>query len=115
LESNKLVRPPVKYGSKRDAVNVLTTSRLGAMFGDKAMEQGRPLPNRPLPLYQGKVPSVPLGNAVAGNVGKGGCGAGRTIYGQGGSQSATPTAKPMPGSRDTLSEFGRDVPGRGRR
>jgi hypothetical protein len=29
---------------------------------------------------------VPFGNAVALNVGKGGCGTGRTIYGQAGSQ-----------------------------
>ena len=49
-----------------------------------------------------------LGNALATNVGKGAPGAGRTLYGQCGSQgSYGPVAgTPRPPSRDILSEFG---------
>jgi hypothetical protein len=38
--------------------------------------------------------SVPLGNAVAGNVGKGGPGTGRKLYGKSGSQCQTGPANP---------------------
>jgi hypothetical protein len=40
-----------------------------------------------------------------------GPGSGRTVYGSG-SQSPTPQAKPMPEGRNTLAEYGNDIPGR---
>jgi hypothetical protein len=40
-----------------------------------------------------------------------GPGSGRTVYGSG-SQSPTLQAKEMPKGRDTLSEYGKDIPGR---
>jgi hypothetical protein len=43
-----------------------------------------------------------------------GPGSGRTIY-KHGTQTANPPATGMPAGRDILSEYGRDVPGKGRR
>jgi hypothetical protein len=51
---------------------------------------------------------VPFGNAVALNVGKGGCGTGRTLYGQAGSQGthgSTNPGNPRPNPRrDALEQ-----------
>jgi hypothetical protein len=55
-----------------------------------------------------------IANASKGPAGAGPGGYGRTIYAKG-SQSPTPSTNPMPAGRDTLSEYGPDVPGRGRR
>jgi hypothetical protein len=53
--------------------------------------------------------SVPLGNALATNVGAGGPGTGRTLYGQSGSQGQYGSGGPLkPGGRDILSDFGPD-------
>jgi hypothetical protein len=49
---------------------------------------------------------VPFGNEVALNVGKGGCGTGRTLYGQAGSQGthgATNPGSPRPPGRGILT------------
>ena len=43
-----------------------------------------------------------------------GPGANRTIY-KSGSQSPTPQAREMAAGRDILSEYGRDIPGKGKR
>jgi hypothetical protein len=51
------------------------------------------------------VGTVPLGNEVAKNVGRGGAGTGRKLYGQSGSQQqyGAPEGKPAPkGGRDAL-------------
>jgi hypothetical protein len=54
-----------------------------------------------------------IANATKGPSGAGPGGYGRTIF-RSGSQSPTPPAREMPKGRDTLSEFGPDVPGRRR-
>ena len=69
------------------------------------------------PMYGGKMPGVgatKLGNEVALNVGGGGVGTGRTLYGQSGvqGQHGPAAGKPAPEGRDILREFGPDVPGR---
>jgi hypothetical protein len=53
---------------------------------------------------------VKLGNEVALNVGPGGCGTGRTLYGQSSSQGQHgPVAgNPKPAGRPILSEYGPD-------
>jgi hypothetical protein len=59
---------------------------------------------------------VKLGNEVALNVGPGGCGTGRTLYGQAGSQGqhGAVAGSPKPQGRPILSQYGPDykVPGR---
>jgi hypothetical protein len=63
---------------------------------------------KPEPVTKGRG-YEPL-KGVADNT-KVGPGAGRTIY-RSGSQQPTPPAREMPKGRDTLAEFGRDIPGR---
>jgi hypothetical protein len=57
-----------------------------------------------------------MGNKVALNVGKGGPGAGRTLYGKSGVQgqhgSVNPGQSRLGAGGDILREFGPDVPGR---
>jgi hypothetical protein len=85
-------------------------------------QQGMAVQFRKEPLQQGphsgyepgKTGSTGIANASKGPAGAGPGGYGRTIY-KSGSQSPTPPAREMPAGRNTLSEFGRDVPGRGRR
>jgi hypothetical protein len=82
---------------------------LGAMQGSHVTEQGGRETS-----YQGQrlhnpernFQPTPFGNEVALNVGKGGCGTGRTLYGQSGSQGqhGSPSAgNPPPNAqRDAL-------------
>jgi hypothetical protein len=74
---------------------------------------------KPEPMLSGKgyeskaMGSTGIANARKGHAGPGPGGGGRTIY-KSGSQSPTPPTHGMPAGRDTLSEFGPDVPGRRR-
>jgi len=96
----------VRYGSPRREVNKVAVSMLGAQQGSHAMNQAKELNRKLEPFYGKAVPSVPLGNQVAGNVvGRAGPGAVRTVYACG-TQSATPAPKPMPEGRQILSQFG---------
>jgi hypothetical protein len=86
ITSTKNVRPPVKAGPpSANKINPGGAAQLGS-----AEYQN------PTPLKAGTMPKVPLGNAVALNVGKGGPGAGRSVH-RAGSQSATPQAIPIDG------------------
>ena len=65
------------------------------------------------PMYSGKMAGVgatKLGNEVALNVGSGGPGAGRTLYGQSGTnaQHGPVAGKPAPAGKDILNNFGPD-------
>jgi hypothetical protein len=63
------------------------------------------------PLHSGRsFQPVKFGNEVALNVGKGGCGTGRTIYktGSQGTQGTTNPGNPRPQGRDILSSYGPD-------
>lgn len=119
LTSNKLVRPPVRTGAPAMGVRPGYPDQLGSMKGNHAMDRGD-VPAKLTPMQTVKPPiSVPLGNQVAGNVGAGGPGAGRTVMrsgsqgqhgavnpGEGGSRPSRVTGK------DILSDFG---PERGKR
>lgn len=84
-----------------------------------AAQQGMAVQFRKEPLQQspgsGYEPkpmgSTGIANVRQGHAGPGPGGGNRTIY-KSGSQSPTASAHGMPACRDTLSEFGRDVPGR---
>jgi hypothetical protein len=80
-------------------------------------QQGRAVAFEKSPITQGKgyepkpMASTGIAGARQGHAGAGPGGGGRTIY-KSGSQSPIPPAHGMPPGRDTLSEFGPDVPGR---
>jgi hypothetical protein len=79
---------------------------MAVQFRKEALQQG------PGSGYEPKsMASTGIANARQGHAGPGPGGGNRTIY-KSGSQSPTPTAHGMPPGRDTLSEYGRDVPGR---
>jgi hypothetical protein len=107
LKSNKLVQSTKwKQEPKAKAVNPASASTLGmaVQFPKPKLETG--------PGYQTKPQgSTGIANARQGHSGAGPGGGNRTIYGSG-SQSPTPQAREMPKGRDTLSEYGKDIPGR---
>jgi hypothetical protein len=110
INSNKTVQS--KSGGKVEprarAVNVEAVAQQGrsTAFPKREMFNG--------PGYTPqKVGSTGIANASRGPTGAGPGGYGRTIY-KSGSQSATPQAREMSPGRDTLSEYGPDVPGRRR-
>jgi hypothetical protein len=83
-----------------------------------AAQQGLAVQFRKEPLtQQGKgynpsaMGSTGIANARQGPSGAGPGGGGRTIY-KSGSQSPTPPAREMPEGRNTLAEYGPDIPGR---
>jgi hypothetical protein len=80
---------------------------LGAMQGNKVTSKPGTTSYKGEPLHGGRsFQPVPFGNAVALNVGKGGCGTGRKLYGQAGSQgqhgNVNPGNPPPNSRRDAL-------------
>jgi hypothetical protein len=71
-------------------------------------QQGAATQFRKEELYRGKGYQTPKGVTDPTKVGPG---AGRTIH-RSGSQSATPPAREMPEGRNTLAEYGPEVPGK---
>jgi hypothetical protein len=89
ISSNKLVRPGQKHGQSARAQNPKGVAQYGTHRGNHAMNDPKVLHGdvEKVPMGRmGGVGSQPLGNEVARNVGKGGCGTGRTLYGKGGTQ-----------------------------
>jgi len=97
----------VQYGKNSSSTNVINPA--------SADQMGQAVAFRKEPLVMGTAAQVPLGNRIAGNVGKGGPGTGRTLYGQGGTQSRTPAPAPVGPTRDTMAEFGPEISGPSRR
>jgi hypothetical protein len=121
IRSKNVRRQPVRYGQSAQEKKVRGVSQIGQSMGNHATQSGRILTRAVEPVRGGPIPgvgSIKLGNEVARNVGKGGCGTGRTLYGQSGTQGthgpvnlgrSTPT-------RDILNDFGPDSASlRGRR
>jgi hypothetical protein len=97
LASNKLVQSrSAKTEPKSHKVSVPAIAQIGraVQFEKPKLEAGRGL--------QPKGPTSNLGQ---------GPGANRVLHPHG-SQQRTPEAREMPKGRDTLREFGRDIPGR---
>src|SRR2546430_16218351 len=86
-----------------------------AMSPEAVAQQGAATAFRKPPLVQGagytpaKVGPTGIGKATV-RPDTPGPGSGRTTYASG-SQGSTPPAREMPKGRDTLAEFGRDIPG----
>jgi hypothetical protein len=105
------VSPPVRYGQARKEKRVAAVSQIGQAMGNHVTDRRQVV--NPIERFEGRQGiSVPLGNEVARNVGKGGCGTGRVLYGQSGSQGmhGSPAQGNPPERRDILSEFGRESP-----
>ena len=104
------VEKPVKAGTGPRSARPAGVSQLGQMQGDHSTAHGgAPTGYKGERLHHDNrtFQPVPFGNEVALNVGKGGCGTGRTLYGQAGSQGthgATNPGSPRPNARrDALS------------
>jgi hypothetical protein len=95
--SNKLVQVGVKSGPPRtNVVSPASANQLGASVAFR---------KDPLPI--GTAPQVPLGNALATNVGAGGPGKGRTVQKSGSQGLHGPVAgAPRPMGPDILSQYG---------
>jgi hypothetical protein len=113
IASKQHVQTPVRTGSGSHSTRPAGVAQIGTMYGDRATNRadstgytGERLHSPARDFQPGK-----FGNEVALNVGKGGPGKGRTLYGQSGQQgmhgSPAPGNPPAQG-RDTLSEFGPD-------
>ena len=85
LGSRNVVRPGVVVGARGREVGPRGVSQIGSAMGNHATETARKLSGAVEAVHRAPQPAngpggVPLGNAVALNVGKGGCGTGRTLY-----------------------------------
>jgi hypothetical protein len=107
--SRVVTERPVRTGSGSRGTNPGGVGQLGQKQGDH-ITRGGSSGYRGDPLHTGRsFQPVPFGNEVALNVGKGGCGTGRTLYGQAGSQGlhgGTNPGNPRPQQGDILSNYG---------
>src|SRR6516164_5415593 len=106
---NKNVRPSVRTGTGSYGTHPGGVAQLGQHVGDKATHgnsKGSGYRGEPLHNNRSFQP-VKFGNEVALNVGKGGPGTGRNLYGQSGSQgchgSVAPGNPPPNRQRDALN------------
>jgi hypothetical protein len=106
--SRVTVSPGVRKGAPATGVRPAAVSQFGSSLGDHSTNSPKALRGA-AEKYKTATPiSVPLGNEVALNVGKGGAGTGRTIY-KTGSQAGMPsTPRAIGPTKDTLAEFGAD-------
>jgi hypothetical protein len=85
IASKQHVRKPVRTGQQRERVVPAGVAQIGQRQGNHVTNKGSTGYGGANLLAGTGYPSK-LGNQVALNVGKGGCGTGRTLYGQAGSQ-----------------------------
>lgn len=102
-----------RYGNRASIVNPRSVSQIGSSIGNKSTETGKVRGNPTEVFYQGRKPAggpggVPLGNEIATNVGGGGPGKGRNLWGKSGTNCVTGPVNPgvpenRPRGRDTLA------------
>jgi len=106
-KSRQITERPVKTGTGSRGTRPAGVAMFGQMQGSH-VTRGEESSYRGEPLHGGRsFNPVPFGNEVALNVGKGGCGTGRTIYSSGsqsGSSGHGPSnpGTPRPQARDIL-------------
>lgn len=114
--SKNVVKSPVKNGQVAKSMREKGVAQIGSALGNHATAKGAKLNRavesiRGAPQPRGGPGGVPLGNALAMNVGKGGPGAGRTVHATGGQGQRGPVAGgPKPAGRDILGAFGSESP-----
>ena len=110
ISSRVVKQVDIKSGSPNlTAYSPRGVSQIGAAQGSRLDRAGSfTTRNSALPYSDGQRKDfVPLGNALTNNVGRGGPGSGRTLYGQGGTQQQHgPATGPAPvQGRDIFREF----------
>jgi hypothetical protein len=114
--SRQHVEKPIRTGSGSRGTNPGGVGQLGNMQGSH-VTRGEESNYRGDPLHGGRsFQPVKFGNEVALNVGKGGCGTGRTIYktGSQGMQGGTNPGSPRPQQGDILRQYGPESSSRSR-
>lgn len=104
---NKVRNVGVRGGAPNTKIiSPAAAANLGASKGNHVMGKGTV--QRPTePIVRGTASQVPLGNAVAGNVGKGGAGTGRIVHATGSQgQHGAAVQGSGPAPVDLLSQFG---------
>jgi hypothetical protein len=113
IQSNKLVRPNVRTGpASTNKIDPRGVSQYGYATGSTLRQAGSFTgKNSALPVNAGTASQVPMGNAVALNVGKGGPGTGRAVY-RSGYQAlhGKPVGAPVQG-REILGSYGPETSG----
>jgi hypothetical protein len=102
---------PVRTGTPARGISPGGVSQFGSSVGNHSTDHRANLPYKGERYLEGKTPAggaVPLGNAVATNVGRGGPGTGRTVMRSGSQQGMPVTPRAIGPTRDTLAEFGAD-------
>lgn len=111
INSKQRVDVGVRNGRRAREERPRGVSQIGSAMGNHAMGKGGNLrgavePVRGARQQAGGPGGVPLGNEVALNVGKGGPGAGRTLYGQCGTQGQHGAPdRGMPGLPSTKGQW----------
>jgi hypothetical protein len=118
INSRVVTHPGIKAGARDlTAYSPRGVSQIGAAQGSRLDRAGSfTTRNSALPYSDGQRKDfVPLGNSLTNNVGAGGPGTGRTLYGQGGTQSQHgPVAGPAPmQGRDIFGGFPPEVSDKG--
>jgi len=112
IQMNKNVSGKVRAGPPNtNVISPRGVSQYGYAAGSKMKEPGSfTTENSALPVNQGTGAQVPMGNAVALNVGGGGPGTGRTVMRSGSQALHGPVAGPAPvQGREILGAFGPEV------
>ena len=114
INSRVVKQVDIKSGSPNlTAYSPRGVSQIGAAQGSRLDRAGSfTTRNSALPYSDGqKRDFVPLGNSLTNNVGPGGPGSGRVLYGQGGTQQmhGAPVQGSSPKPVDLLSQFGSEV------
>jgi hypothetical protein len=87
VASKTVTRQSVRTGVGGRGIGKNWVSQIGQSLGDHATESGKILRGNRADVHRPpNFQPVKLGNEVALNVGKGGCGTGRTLFGESGSQ-----------------------------
>jgi hypothetical protein len=107
-KSKNVVEPRVRIGSGSQSARPAGVTQIGYAVGDHTTNRPGSSGYRGEKLHnpeRNPSMSVPFGNEVALNVGKGGCGTGRTIHATGsqGAHGATNPGNPRPPGRGILN------------
>jgi hypothetical protein len=95
IKGRQVIEKPVRTGAGARAISQRFVSRIGSSQGNKVTEREGTLNiDRPGPYAGPGYRPAPFGNEIATNVGKGSPGAGRTLYGQSGSQGTYGSVNP---------------------
>jgi hypothetical protein len=108
-KSRNVVEPRVRTGSGSKSTRPAGVSQIGYQVGDHTTNRPGSSGYRGEKLHgpaERNFQPVKFGNELATNVGKGGCGTGRTLYGQAGSQGTHGTpAQGAPGLPSTRGQW----------